>query len=345
MANVFSGQWLKLNPREIGVFRAAYPKEYLALLRPLVGGKKLAPEDRLGLIRDIFALAEAGESSTHEALAFAQAYCKETEFAVWVELAWSVAQISSLIFEESFHPTYRLFARKLFQNVARRVGWTKKKGEDHSQALLRGLALSHAGAYGDLLTIKQAKRLFLAYLKRGRLVDADLRGTVYFLASRYGGTKEHKALIELYKKETMAEERGRLGRALGAFPDKNLLLATLDFSLSGDVRPQDSVGILGGVWANPWGRRLAWEFVKKHWSTFVKRYGAGGHLLPRVIEPAGNFSDKNFAKDIENFFKKNKAPGAQRTIEQVLERIYSNDLWLKRDRENIGEWLKKHAST
>src|SRR5207249_4891513 len=96
--------------------------------------------------------------------------------------------------------------------------------------------------------------------------------------------------------------------------------------------------------ANPKGRSIAWEFVQKQWPEITKRF-SGGHLFPRFIKPAEHFTKKEDAKEVELFFKKNKAPGAERTIAQVLEQIESNALWLSRDGKIIEEYLElKHRN-
>ena len=72
----------------------------------------------------------------------------------------------------------------------------------------------------------------------------------------------------------------------------------------------------------------------------LKRYGHGGHILPRIIEPAAQFQTIEKAREVERFFKTHKAPGAERTIRQILERIYSNAAWFERDSAHIAQWLE-----
>ncbi|MEY2671781.1 MAG: hypothetical protein RL687_198, partial [Candidatus Parcubacteria bacterium] len=47
-------------------------------------------------------------------------------------------------------------------------------------------------------------------------------------------------------------------------------------------------------------------------------------------------------KNIKDFFAKNKAPGADRTIEQGLEKINSNIAWIKDDQKDLKKWLEKN---
>ena len=167
----------------------------------------------------------------------------------------------------------------------------------------------------------------------------DLRGVAYGLIAQNGGKKEYLQLKKMHNSETLQQERDRITAAMASFKDQDLLLQTLQFALSEQVRLQDGVSVISAVSSNPLGRKLAWKFVKKSWKLINERYGRGHFMLPRLLEPFGNFHSKVEAEDFETFFKKHSAPAAKRTIKQVLEKIRSNDDWLKRDNQKIREYL------
>ncbi len=158
-----------------------------------------------------------------------------------------------------------------------------------------------------------------------------------------GSGSEHKTLKKLYKNEPLQEERNRLARALALFKEQKLLKDTLEFALSDHVRFQDSIHVIAGVWTNPYGRDLAWEFVKKNFKKLRKIY-SGGHFMSRLLGAAGSMIKVSDASDLEKFFKKNPVPEAERTIAQAAEQIRSNAAWLKRDRKGIEKFLKKLTS-
>jgi aminopeptidase N len=112
--------------------------------------------------------------------------------------------------------------------------------------------------------------------------------------------------------------------------------------MSKEVRIQDTAQIFASVWANPIGRKIAWEFTKKNWKVLLERYPSSGHILNRFIKPASVFVAEKDAKDVSAFFKTHSAPGAERAIEQTLEKIYANSAWLKRDSKSIETWLKSN---
>lgn len=51
-----------------------------------------------------------------------------------------------------------------------------------------------------------------------------------------------------------------------------------------DVRPQDTVSVIGGVaGSSKQGRKAAWKFVKDNWEELYNRY-QGGFLISRLIK-------------------------------------------------------------
>ena len=66
-----NARWLKLNYGETSFFRTDYPKLLQRALQQPIQKKTLQAADRLGVIRDAFALAESGGYTTREALELA----------------------------------------------------------------------------------------------------------------------------------------------------------------------------------------------------------------------------------------------------------------------------------
>ena len=262
-----------------------------------------------------------------------RSYKNEDDYTVWAEITNYLSQLDSLLAYEKFYPEFKKFGIEIYKNIAKKLGWRNKKGEKHTNGLLRGIVLYRLGSYGDSETIERAKELF----KKGK-IDPDLRSAVYSLVAENGEEKEFETLIKMYKAEENQQEKERIGRSLGKFKSKIILKETLEFAISKFVRNQNTLGIISTVWGNPVGRNLAWSFVKSNWKLLKERY-AGGHYFTRVFGPAGDFTKKVDAKDIISFVKKNPTPEAKRTIAQALEQIYSNAEWLKRDSKKIEKFL------
>jgi puromycin-sensitive aminopeptidase len=332
--------WKKVNIGETGFYRTAYSSELLEKLKTPVLNKELSARDRLGIIRDLFALSEAGTIPTTDALEFLSAYKNEDNYTVWVELASGLARLEQLLANSNAKNGLNKLSLELFSPLARTLGWNTKKGEAHTDALLRSLALGRAGRAGDKKIISEAKKVFAKILKNEK-VNPDIRGAVYSIIATHGGMKEYKILVEKYKKENLHEEKNRIGGALGDFTDDKILCEVTHFALSKDVRIQDTVGILSSVGSNPLGRNIWLKCIKQNWETLVSRYGQGGLTLGRAIKAIGGSAETKHLEELKKFFKTHEAPGAKRSIDQVLERIEGNIAWLKRDGKIIEKFFKK----
>ena len=343
-----TGKWLKLNSGETTLCTVDYPAPLLRRLAAAVRAKKLSPEDRMGLTRDAFALAEAGRLSTREVLIFLEAYQNENDYGVWLEIASGLGRLNPLFYEEKFYEDYRRYAREIFRNIVKRCGWRKLPNEDADMPLLRSLVLYQSGRYGDTGVIREAQELFtrsvpLRGISRSGIkkrLDPDLRDTVYYLAAENGGPREYRELMRRYLREPMQEEKARLAGALGRFRQRKLLMATLRFLLSARVRVQDMPLYTVHLMLNVYGRELGWKFLKRNWPELMRRYGGGVKLLTRAIEPLAYFSSEAKAQEIRKFFRKHPARGEGRTVAKILEKISGRAAWRKRDSKTVGEWLR-----
>jgi len=156
--------------------------------------------------------------------------------------------------------------------------------------------------------------------------------------------KDHKANISIHLKTLNAryfELNSKLPHPFSHLETDllKLLKKSLDMAFSDQMRAQDRFKAISFIWANPVGRDLAWEYVQSNWESITKTF-AGGHLYPRFIQSAAYFTDNKKADEIEKFFKKNPSVGLERTIAQVTEQIRANDLWLKRDKSKLSNFLR-----
>ncbi len=325
----------KINLGESGFFRTAYSKELLEKLREPILNKSLSPRDRLGIVRDLFALSEAGIIPTTNALEFIDSYKNEDNYTVWVEIASGLARIEQLLGDNKKLDALNI---ALFSPVLKRLGWEKRDGELHADALLRSLAISRLGRSGEKKVVAEAKKVF-ALIKKGMPVNPDIRGAVYATVATNGGMNEYKEFLALYKKETLHEERNRIGSAMGDFTDDKILCEVVHFAMSEHVRIQDTVSILSSVGSNIKGRNIWLKFIKQNWKTLVTRYGDGGMALSRVVKAISGSAEEKHYKAFKEFFATHDAPGAKRSIDQVLERLESNIAWLKRDKKEIERFL------
>ncbi len=338
----FTSYWIKLNAGETSFTRIVYDSLLYERLEQPIQEKRISSIDRMGVLRDVFDSAESGYLPTDRALYLTSMYGNETSYIVWANLTSKLNVVGNLLSETDFLSAFEEYAHSIFIEVGKKVGWEKKQSDVHEDILLRALVLSSLGRYKDIPTIKRAKELFQKIVTQGRnTVDTDIRGVVYALIAESGGEEEFVALQKMYVAEDLATEKNRLGSALCLFEDPVLIGRALNFSLTSDVRSQDIGRFIMGVFGNKRGKRIAWEFVTKHWDMLlVKMEGLG---MDWIIEGASEVVSENLLSDITLFFAKHPHPKLEKTMKQVLEQIASNIAWLKRDGEAIEKYLTKRV--
>eukprot|EP00794_Sanderia_malayensis_P017827 gene17827-19608_t len=340
--NVAENHWLKLNPGQICFYRVNYSSEMLDALIPAINDHSLQPIDRLGIQNDIFALTQAGLKSTVDYLRVLEGFKSETNYTVWNDVLSNLSKLGTLLQYTPCHKQFKTFCVSLLSEMGETVGWEKKDGEGHLTALLRSLVISVLGHNGHDATIEECRRRFEAHCKEESLIPADLRGAIYGNVIMHGDESTLEAMIDLYMKSDHQEEKVRLMRSMGASEHEHVIERALKFAMSDDVRPQDTVFAVAGCTHSVQGRWKTWNFVKDNWEEFHKRY-EGGFLLSRLIKSSTSlFASEDMAKDVEDFFTKNKAEAAERTIQQSLENIRVNKNWLARDETDIKSWLDEN---
>ena len=330
----------KINKGEDTFTRVCYNNIILEKLQKEIQNNNISTRDRLGIIRDLFALAEGGYIKTDIALQFALNYKSEKEYIVWAEIAEGINKIYNLISKETSVDKYKAYALSLFSPLSEEMGFEKRENDKHSDILLRSLAISQSAYYGDKKIIKEAQKIFANKIVFP--IDADIRGVVFNIVASNGGIKEWKMFKKLYDETEMHEEKNRYGMALTKFKDKEILIKTLEFITSNKVKLQDSPFFIASVWQNRNGRDLTWNFIKSNWKIMLEKFGEGGHLLSQLLNSLSRHTKIDDLKDAKKFFAKNIVPGAERTIEQAYEKIESNAAWIKDDTKNIENWLNKN---
>ncbi|HKZ49258.1 MAG TPA: ERAP1-like C-terminal domain-containing protein, partial [Thermoplasmata archaeon] len=302
--------------------------------------------DRLGLQNDAYALMRAGYLPATTFLDVTSAYHGENDATVWRTISESLAGFETLIADEPYADALHAYARRLYAPAAARCGWDPKAGEGHLDALRRMTLLGRLGYYRDRRTLEEATARFERSLTDPSSLHPDLRAVVYGHVAQEADEAVYERLWELQRKATLQEEKVRLLQALTRPRRKDLLQKTLDRCLTGEVRSQDAVGIIVGVAANGpgIGRNLAWQFIEDNWPELYRRYAPSGFLIRRITQVSEAFTTPERAKEVQAFFKRQKAPEVARTVAQCLEKINVNARWLEQNRGDLRRWFARGGS-
>jgi len=355
---------IKVNPGQTGFYRVQLDPAILAATAPFIPA--LPPVDRLGLLRDAFALGSSGRTSIAPALDLLQYYAKEENFAVVSALSGNLSALVSLHDEQPYHPKLQALVRASFRHSFERLGWAPVAGakEDLLQMQFRALVLSMlCGAGGDAEVQAEALRRFRAYAadpsNPAVAIVPDLRGLVYSVAAKKGSAADHEALLRLYRLSDMQEEKNRLLSVLGLIEgsllkhasDPSLAAAevarvqwALQFLSSDEVRPGQVAFLMGSIGGSAVGRREAWAWFKGNFGLIQDKFCKGQNFIIAGILNGMLGGGKTAAEvaEIEAFFAAHPIPQAQRTLRNLAEAITTRATRLQREQADVKAWLDAH---
>jgi aminopeptidase N len=276
-------------------------------------------------------------------LALAQGLQTDRTSAVLGEMISQLDYIGEHLVNDSDRESYELWVRQLLTPAAKDVGWEAKPGDSPDQRSLRA-RLMHALGYTarDPEVEAVARKLTDQALQDPSSVDRELLFAALPVAVRNGDSALYDTLLARFKSAKTPEEEYLYQQILSRFSDPKLLDRTLEYAISPEVRSQDSLRVISGVMRNPAGTKLAWDFVRAHWSEIANLGGAFGGGM--IVENTSSFCDAGMRDEVKDFFTTHHAPAAERALKQSLERInYCVDLKAQQGTQ-LASWLQTHSS-
>ena len=320
-----------------GFYRVKYDEGILLDLKMLVDEKRIPAIDRWAVQNDLFSLCVSGDEQVRNYLDFSDAYFDEDSYLASVNVAHNLASLYFRAFDESFAEEIRGYVLNYFRKILSNLGWDPQKTDKHTDALLRTFTISVLGKMDDDDVTDEALRRYKKFLKSPNSISPDLIEPICSIAAWNGNIKTHAELTKLYKNAKTMEEKLRFLGAMCGFQNKKLLLKSLDFSQTSEVRSQNMQLPIMKVAANPYGNLVLWPWLKKNWKKINKKVGHGNPLFNRIVASISAVADDSMEKEIKTFFKNNPTPGTERTQTQTLERIRINSKFLRRMRKEFQD--------
>ena len=320
-----------------GFYRVKYDEGILLDLKMLVDEKRIPAIDRWAIQNDLFSLCISGDEQVRNYLDFSDAYFDENSYLASVNVAHNLASLYFRAFDESFAEEIRGYVLNYFRKLLSNLGWDPRKTDKHTDALLRTFTISVLGKMDDDDVTDESLRRYKKFLKSPNSISPDLIETICSIAAWNGNAKTHAELTKLYKNAKTMEEKLRFLGAMCGFQNKKLLLKSLDFSQTSEVRSQNMQLPIMRVAGNPYGDLVLWSWLKKNWKKINKKVGHGNPLFNRIVASISAVADDSMEKEIKTFFKNNPTPGTERTQTQTLERIRINSKFLRRMRKEFKD--------
>jgi aminopeptidase N len=327
------------NAEARGYYFSEYsPDAVRALARSAPG---LDPVERLSLLGDEWWMVRAARHEIGLYLDLAAAMSGDDTPAVLDAIASRLAYTNAHLADGAEQPRFRTWIRDRFSPQLAALGLPGGRSDPDDRHSRRATLLMLVGVSGDDAgTQRRARVLAAEYLKDASAIPPTLAPTVLQVAAYAGDAALYDQYVaRLGSLSDEPEEYYRFFRALTWFRDPSLVRRTLEFAVSPAVRTQDTASLIGGLMRQPWSRDAAWAFTKAQWRALTQKLGVF-QGIPGLVAATDGFCSVEGANDVRRFFAANPVPGAERTLQQSLERIANCAALDARQSAALSEWLK-----
>ena len=308
-------EWALLNEGGHGFYRVRYSPELLEALTK--NRAALQPIERFGLVSDTWAATVAGLTPLAEFVKMARLFRDETDINVWRALIGAFSYLD-MIATDAQRPAVAAAVRDIAGPAAARLGWSPLQGEDELQGQLRASLLNALGTIGEDAAVQtRARQLYDAWQQAPAKANRDLQPAFVSILAHSGDAKRYQEFKKHFKSARTPQEEQRYLFSLANFRDLALLRQTMEMTLNGDVRTQNSPYLLHSLLANNVSRIEAWEYIKRNWETIVGKFPDSA--LPRMCEAINGLLDRQ--QEVEDFFHQHKVRLGGKLIDQHLERL------------------------
>jgi puromycin-sensitive aminopeptidase len=319
-----------------GFYRVRYPQQSLLGITDSMFNN-LSSIERYGLIDDSWASVMSGRMSAADFFSFISEFGIETDMDVWTLVGGCLARLDRLI-DGDPSEIFREKIGKLVHKCFTQIGWIPSDGESSREKELRGILIRILGNTAkDHGTIMRSKKIHKILLDDPSVVEPNIAAATTSIVASVGNELDYETFYSCYKKaKTPQEERRYLG-ALTLFPGASEMAKTLNKTVNGEIRTQDSPYIVASCLANKKNGWMAWEHISSNWERLIEMYPANS--IVRMVGPVTYLDTKEKCEEVEQFFKEHTVPQGELTLKQTLEKLKINVAFRKRESKKFRSAL------
>jgi len=339
--------WLDANANAIGYYRVDYQGDLLPKLTSGDVEHRLTAPERVDLMSNAAALANAGRLSAGDTLGLVPTFHGDSERNVVLSAADLALAPRTHQVPKDLQANYRRFLLKNFQTRAHELGWIPKAGEPENDRLLRSsLVRLVATEGGDSDLAQEGRKLAEKWLQDHNSLDADMVNPVLSTAAYYGDKGTFDRFFAEFQKTTDRQTRQNLLGALGSFRDPEAIKEGMDMIVQGRVPFIQGASLLFAGQQEDATRKIAFEFLQSNWDKITSMMPSGGgfdfgSVLPNV---GASFCDAQSRDEFSAFFKPrvDKFVGAPRAFDQAIEAINLCIAKVDAQKADVEAFLRKY---
>lgn len=317
-------RWYHPNAGGRGFYRYALDDRSVHLLAGSV--RELAPEERLMLVDNAWALTRAGKGNLSQLFQLLAGMRGETDRAVLDAisdpLSWLATHVLSQPAATGAQRVFERFVAAFFQPVLDELGWEIRLGESTEDREKRARALGFLGRIANMPEVRAGARQRIDGYLAGKIeLDPDVASALAGVAAAQGDVDLYDRYVARMQaaEATDAQEEGRFRNALVAFEDAALVRRTADACFGDLIRTQDRGLMLSSVLGSRHSRAIAWPIVRDHWDADIAPLDPG--LRHRIVNALGQLTPRELEGEAAAFLRAKETPDSVEVTAQSLERL------------------------
>ncbi|GAC1657251.1 MAG: M1 family metallopeptidase [Acidobacteriaceae bacterium] len=327
------------NAADKGYYRTVYTAKQMSALSAELETKLTAPE-RIGLLSDRWALMRGDMGSVGDYLDLAIAVKGDPEANVIDSALGKVESVGKLIATDEDRARLNTVVRREFGPVyaalksgGRRAEW--KQGD------LRSTLYEALGEAGDPAVLSEAQTITASLLDGKRPADGVVADASVGLVARHGDSAMYDKMVAVAQSATDPGLKTEALHLLARFEEPLLVIRTLEYAVSDEVRSQDSWALIALLLERRETQDLAWQYLQQHWTAVSRKLtvNAGSHL----VEATGSFCSAAKRDEVQQFFTTHSA-ASDRALQRSLDSITGCMRLREAQEPKLRRWLDLHAA-
>ncbi|XP_060926903.1 endoplasmic reticulum aminopeptidase 1b [Limanda limanda] len=342
--------WVKFNVDMCGYYMVHYAGEgWNSIIRVLQHNHTaLTSNDRASLIQNVFQLVSVGKVRLDTALELSLYLSRETEIMAVTQGFGELVPLYKLMEKRdmpALENQMKSYIVDLFRGLIDRQVWTDSGSV--SERVLKSYLLLFACFRNYPPCLTKATQLFNEWKESdGNMsLPVDVTMAVFVIGAR---TPEGwDFLFEKYRHTMQMSVKSRMKMAMAVTPLQDKLQWMMEQSLLGEVmKTQDLPDVVVSVSRNLRGYKLAWDFFRANWHTFIKKFDLGSNSVSYMVKGVtSQYSTREMLHEVRSFFGSltEESGSEMRCIQQSYESIEDNIRWMDTNLPLLKAWLDRRS--
>ena len=255
-----------------------YRVNYDAALEKLLAAQrsKLATGDRLRMLSDAWALAEAGQAEPKRAFDLISGLAADDAPELWNEAMNVYTSARQLLRTGTLADALDSYACRTLRHPFAALGWQENSGEPDNTRSLRGNLIAALGACGDAAVLEAARQRFAAFLADAASVKGDVLSGVLRAVGAHATAAELEKLTALIESGKFSELEWPLMAAISASRDPLIAKRALALALTDRLPRSMAQRLVSRIAGNGLHDSLAWQFTKDNQAALFERTSSHG---------------------------------------------------------------------